>query len=69
MSTQTDDVGVFGSKLSDEYSLVAKAFNLSRKDLFTLSERAAETIFGDEKQKQRLHALVKDAKERWMHVK
>lgn len=60
---QTDDVGVFASKLSNEYLLVAHAFNLSRDDLFTLCDRAVEAIFGDMHQKQRLWASVRDARE------
>ena len=61
---QTDDVGVFGSILSNEYLLVAHAFNLSRDDLIDLCDRAVDAIFGDEHQKQRLWALVKDAREK-----
>lgn len=61
---QTDDVGVFGSRLSNEYLLVAQAFNLNRDDLIDLCERAVEAIFGDEHQKQRLRSLVKSAIER-----
>ena len=67
VSTQTDDVGVFNSKLSNEYLLVAQAFNLSRRDLIDLCEQAVEAIFGDEHEKRRLWALVKDAREDWMH--
>ena len=59
---QTDDVGVFGSKLSNEYFLIAQAFNLSRDNLIDLCDQAVEAIFGDEHQKQRLLGLVKDAR-------
>ena len=59
---QTDDVGVFGSRLSNEYLLIAQAFNLSRDNLIDLCEQAIEAIFGDEHQKQRLRGLVKDAR-------
>lgn len=68
VSMQTDDVGVFRSKLSNEYSLVAEAFSLSRDDLISLCERAVEVIFGGDYQKQRLRTLVKDAREKWMHT-
>ena len=61
-SMQTDDVGVFGSKSSNEYLLVAQAFNLSRSDLIDLCDQAVEAIFGDEHQKQRLRGLVRDAR-------
>ena len=59
---QTDDVGVFGSKLSNEYLLIAQAFNLSRENLIDLCAQAIEAIFGGEHQKQRLRGLVKDAR-------
>ena len=65
---QTDDVGVFGSKLSNEYLLVAEAFSLSRNDLISLCERAVEAIFGEEHHKQRLRALIKDSREKWVHT-
>ena len=61
---QTDDVGVFGSKLSNEYLIVAQAFNLSRDDLINLCGRAVEAIFGDDHQKQRLWAVVKNASDK-----
>lgn len=67
-SVQTDDVGVFDSKLSNEYLLVAQAFNLSRDDLINLCDRAVDAIFGDEHQKWRLWALIKDTREKWMHT-
>ena len=67
-SMQTDDVGVFDSKLSNEYLLVAQAFNLSRDDLISLCDRAVEAIFGDEYQKQRLWGLIKDARKELMHT-
>ena len=68
VSMQTDDVGVFGSKLSNEYLLVAEAFSLSRYDLIGLCGRAVEAIFGKHYHKQRLWALIEDAREKWMHT-
>lgn len=65
---ETDDVGVFNSKLSNEYLLVAQAFNLSRDDLIDLCSRAIEAIFGDEHEKQRLRDLVRGAKEKRRHT-
>ena len=65
---QTDDVGVFGSKLSNEYLLIAQAFNLSRDNLIDLCDQAVEAIFGDEYQKQRLRGLVKDARKNLVHI-
>lgn len=55
---QTDDVGVFGSTLSNEYLLVANAFDLSRNDLLDLCGRGIGSIFGGEKEKDRLRAIV-----------
>lgn len=68
VSMQTDDVGVFGSELSNEYLLIAQAFTLSQDDLINLCGRAVEAIFGDEHQKRRLRALVKDAREKLVHT-
>lgn len=65
---QTDDVGVFHSKLSNEYLLIAQAFNLNRDDLINLCDQAVEAIFGDKHQKQRLWALVEDARKRLMRT-
>lgn len=65
---QTDDVGVFRSKLSNEYLLIAQAFDLSRNELINLCDQAVEAIFGDEHQKQRLWTLVKDARKKLMHT-
>ena len=63
---ETDDVGVFRSTLSNEYLLIAQAFNLSRDDLINLCDQAVEAIFGGKYQKQRLCALVEDARVKLM---
>ena len=55
---------MFRSKLSNEYLLIAQAFNLSRVDLINLCDQAVDSIFGDEHQKQRLCALVKGARKK-----
>ena len=65
---QTDDVGVFGSKLSNEYFLIAQAFNLSQDNLIDLCDQAVKAIFGDEHQKQRLRGLIKDARKNVVHM-
>ncbi len=64
-SVQTDDVGVFGSTLSNEYLLVAEHFDLSRRDLLDLCGRGIETIFGGEGEKQRLRELIREKEEGW----
>lgn len=51
---QTDDVGVFGSELSNEYLIIAQAFGLKASDLRALSKRAIDAIFGGEEEKERL---------------
>jgi adenosine deaminase len=55
---QTDDVGVFGSKLSNEYALIAEHFGLDKKEICDLARGAIETIFGNEKEKQRLREIM-----------
>ena len=65
---QTDDVGVFCSRLSNEYLLIAQAFNLSRGDLIDLCDQAVEAIFGDKHQKQRLWAFVEETRRKWMRT-
>jgi len=41
----TDDKGVFGSDLSDEYYLIAQAFNLTQQQVITLANSAHSLIF------------------------
>lgn len=56
--TQTDDVGVFGSPLSNEYRLVAKHFGLSETDIRTLTRKGIDVIFGSEEEKERLRRIM-----------
>lgn len=53
----TDDVGVFGSALSQEYLLAAEHFGLGRRELVRLGRSAVECIFGGEEEKKRLSGL------------
>lgn len=55
---QTDDVGVFGSPLSNEYALIARHFNIDRSEICELARAAVETIFGGEEEKERLRELM-----------
>jgi adenosine deaminase len=55
---QTDDVGVFGSSLSNEYALIAEHFGLKRDEISALAKGAIETIFGTEEDKEMLRGLV-----------
>lgn len=41
----TDDFGIFNTYLSNEYFLIARAFNLTIKDMFELSKNAINIIF------------------------
>ncbi|KAK3399141.1 hypothetical protein B0T20DRAFT_192185 [Sordaria brevicollis] len=54
----TDDVGVFGSPLSNEYALVAKHFGLTRADICSLVRRGIDVIFGGDEEKERLKGLI-----------
>ncbi|KAI1809505.1 Metallo-dependent hydrolase [Poronia punctata] len=54
----TDDVGVFGSPLSNEWALIQKHFHLSREDILSLTRKGIEVIFGGEDQKQRLRKIM-----------
>ncbi|KAK7737027.1 hypothetical protein SLS53_006783 [Cytospora paraplurivora] len=58
LSCNTDDVGVFGSPLSNEYRLVAEHFNLSESDIRTLARKGIDVIFGGAEEKQRLRAIM-----------
>ncbi|KAK3333336.1 hypothetical protein B0T19DRAFT_123191 [Cercophora scortea] len=54
----TDDVGVFGSPLSNEYALVAEHFKLSRADICALARKGIDVIFGGDEEKARLRAVM-----------
>ncbi|RYP85762.1 hypothetical protein DL770_004993 [Monosporascus sp. CRB-9-2] len=54
----TDDVGVFGSPLSNEWRLIQKHFHLSREEILGLARKGIDVIFGSEGEKQRLRELM-----------
>jgi adenosine deaminase len=56
--SQTDDVGVFGSPLSNEYALVAQHFALSRAEICGLVRKGVDVIFGGEEEKTRLRNIL-----------
>ncbi|KAK0125430.1 hypothetical protein ONS95_000555 [Cadophora gregata] len=58
IALSTDDVGVFGSSLSNEYRLVAEHFNLDRTEICELARSAIDTVFGTEEDKQRLREVM-----------
>jgi adenosine deaminase len=55
---QTDDVGVFGSPLSNEYALVAEHFGLGRREICELARGAMQVIFGGDEEKARLQRIM-----------
>ncbi|KAF9776298.1 hypothetical protein IL306_005525 [Fusarium sp. DS 682] len=55
---KTDDVGVFGSPLSNEYRLVAQHFDLDRKAICELARQPIDGIFGGEQEKERLRHIM-----------
>ncbi|OAQ66731.1 SNF7 family protein [Pochonia chlamydosporia 170] len=58
ISLGTDDVGVFGSPLSNEYRLVAKHFHLDRSQICALARQGIEGIFGGDQEKERLRQVM-----------
>ncbi|RQM06318.1 hypothetical protein DH86_00001124 [Scytalidium sp. 3C] len=54
----TDDVGVFGSSLSNEYALIAQHFNLDREELCSVARSGIDKIFGSDDEKERLRKMM-----------
>lgn len=50
-------MGIFASKLSNEYAIAAKTFGMNKRQLFELSKSAIDCVFGDEDVKQNLRAV------------
>ncbi|KAK3904247.1 hypothetical protein C8A05DRAFT_42649 [Staphylotrichum tortipilum] len=57
----TDDVGVFGSPLSNEYALVAQHFGLGRAEICALVRKGINVVFGGEEEKARLRKILWEA--------
>lgn len=55
---QTDDVGVFGSPLSDEYRLAGEHFGLDKAAICGLARQAIDAVFGGEEDKQWLREIM-----------
>ncbi|KAG5979504.1 hypothetical protein E4U55_005094 [Claviceps digitariae] len=68
ISLATDDVGVFGSPLSNEYRLVAQHFALDRAQICKLARQGIDGIFGGEKEKQRLREIMWTEPETAMNI-
>ncbi|KAH6693720.1 adenosine deaminase [Plectosphaerella plurivora] len=58
VSLGTDDVGVFGSPLSNEYRLAAEHFGLSDDQTRKLARGGIDSIFGGDEEKQRLREIM-----------
>lgn len=58
IALSTDDVGVFGSTLSNEYALIAEHFSLTKAEICKLARSCIDTIFGGEEEKDRLRKLM-----------
>lgn len=58
VSLGTDDVGVFGSPLSEEYRLAAEHFGLNKWEVCKLAREGVEAIFGGEEEKERLRQVM-----------
>ncbi|KAG0648875.1 Adenosine deaminase A [Hyphodiscus hymeniophilus] len=58
IALSTDDVGVFGSTLSNEYALIAEHFGLGRKEICELARSAIDITFADEEEKRRLREIM-----------
>ncbi|XP_077299017.1 adenosine deaminase-like protein [Arctopsyche grandis] len=58
ISLATDDKGVFGSTLSEEYDICAKTFDLSEEQLWNISYNAISQIFANDDIKQNLSSKL-----------
>ncbi|KAI1378493.1 Metallo-dependent hydrolase [Hypoxylon crocopeplum] len=54
----TDDVGVFGSPLSNEWRLIQEHFKLEREEILALARKGIEVIFGGNDEKERLKGIM-----------
>ncbi|KAI1847836.1 hypothetical protein JX266_006331 [Neoarthrinium moseri] len=54
----TDDVGVFGSPVSNEWRLIEEHFKLKKEELFGLARKGIDVIFGGDEEKQRLRKIM-----------
>lgn len=60
----TDDKGVFSTTLSEEYSLMARTFNLTEEQVWNLTFQSIDYIFGGENLKDDLKELWRTEKEK-----
>ncbi|KAL7905510.1 hypothetical protein GGI35DRAFT_139882 [Trichoderma velutinum] len=58
VSLGTDDVGIFGSPLSNEYRLVAQHFRFDESQICALAREPIDHIFGGDLEKERLRQIM-----------
>ncbi|KAL7946883.1 hypothetical protein V8C42DRAFT_319057 [Trichoderma barbatum] len=58
VSLGTDDVGIFGSPLSNEYRLVAQHFHFDKSQICALARESIDHIFGGDIEKERLRQIM-----------
>ncbi|KAI1653235.1 Metallo-dependent hydrolase [Daldinia decipiens] len=54
----TDDVGIFGSPLSNEWRLIQEHFRLQREEILGLARKGIDVIFADDDEKVRLREIM-----------
>ncbi|KAI0976410.1 Metallo-dependent hydrolase [Xylaria arbuscula] len=54
----TDDVGVFGSPVSNEWALIQQYFHLEKEEILGLARKGIDVIFGGDEQKTRLREIM-----------
>lgn len=65
---QTDDKGVFSITLSEEYSIMAKTFNLTEEEVWDLTLNSIDYIFENDSVKNALKETWKAEKQKIMSV-
>ena len=68
ITLQTDDKGVFSITLSEEYSIMAKTFNLTEEEVWDLTLNSIDYIFEKDSVKNALKETWKAEKQKIMSV-
>lgn len=68
ITLQTDDKGVFSITLSEEYSIMAKTFNLTEEEVWDLTLNSIDYIFENDSVKNTLKETWKAEKQKIMSV-
>lgn len=68
ITLQTDDKGVFSITLSEEYSIMAKTFNLTEEEVWDLTLNSIDYIFENDSVKNALKETWKAEKQKIMSV-